>query len=174
MLLTCWLTRYVGLEKQSLAEMVAQGARPLGKQEATGVFRSKDSPARLSLGEFETGCIDYMLNLRNQRPPCMKQAAKVFSLSEEEKEGGLLDGWFTWDQMHQKYGMGEWRALPRHAIQQGPKWRLIDNGKIGQHNLTYEAAETIHTTCTAAGVAAAQAFRKLAKKPLKEKNTWVI
>ena len=71
--------------------------------------------------------------------------------------------------MNAKYGLGGWRALPRYAIIlcQGGKWRLIDNGKAGQHNHTFASLETIHTTSTAAGVAVAANFRRLNKGRLR-------
>ena len=99
-----------------------------------------------------------MAKLMEKRPSCKLQVAKVFELSEKERSRGLLDGWFTKEEMDRKYGRGNWRASARHAILQGAKWRLTDNGKLGQHHLTYAAEETTHTTCMAAGVAVAKAF----------------
>ena len=50
---------------------------------------------------------------------------------------------------------------PTLRLQRGDKSRLIDNGKAGEHNATYSALGTIHTTCTAAGVSVAARFRAL-------------
>ena len=65
----------------------------------------------------------------NRLPPRSDQMKKVWELSKAEVEGGLLEGFFTSEEMDEKYGVGCWRALPRHAIEQGDKWRLIDDGK---------------------------------------------
>ena len=154
----------------SLPAMVAAGAAPLGRQEHTGVFRSKVTEASLGSEEFNNDCAGYMQEMLARPPPRGDQVQMVFELSAKEQEAGLLSEWRTAEEMDAKFGSGRWRALPRYAIQQGEKWRLIDNGRAGEHNATYEADETIHTTCTAAGVAAAARFRLVLGKELRGDN----
>ena len=150
----------------TLAAMTAVGATPLGPQEKTGVFRDKVTSAQLSVDSFAAGCGAYMRKLVTRPPPRHDMMAKVYELTEAEIKAELLDGYFSFEEMNAKYGEGNWRALPRYPIQQGAKWRLIDNGKAGEHNSTYESTETIHTTSTAAGIAVAAHFRSLNGKPL--------
>ena len=97
-------------------------------------------------------------------------------MSQEEQKLNLLEGWYTSDELDQTYGKGQWRGIPRYAVWQpgSGKWRLIDNGRAGQHNSTYEARETIHTTCTTAGVAGAVCFRKYTGRPLRGRDAIVV
>ena len=145
--------------------MAAEGAKPLFPQEATGIFREKFTQAELSAEDFSTGSGAYMDSLISKPAPTKDQQTVVWELSGKEREQGILKGYYTREDMDRKYGQGKWRALRRHAIQQGQKWRLIDDGKAGEHNATYSSDETIHTTCTAAGVAAAAAFRDEIGRP---------
>ena len=151
----------------SLPAMMAVGALPLGRQEHTGIFRAKTTDTTMGIEDFENDCHPYMEKLMKQAPPRGDQAAIIFDLSTKEQEAGLLSPWVSKEYLDSKYGSGKWRALPRYVIKQGEKYRLIDNGKAGEHNLTYGADETIHTTCTSAGVALASHFRKISGKPLK-------
>ena len=100
-----------------------------------------------------------MRALKAREPPREDRQRLIFKLSEDEIKAGILQGWFSEEQMDGKYGKGKWRALPRHVIQQGSKWRLIDDGRAGEHNLTYGSDETIHTTSSSAGIALAAHFR---------------
>ena len=152
----------------SLPAMMAVGALPLGRQETTGVFRQKQSEASVDPKTFLDECSAFMESLKKRQPPRADQAKIIFDLSTKEQENGLLSPWRTEEFVDAKYGKGNWRALPRYAIQQGEKWRLIDNGRAGEHNATYEAGETIHTTCTSAGVSMASRFRKILGKPLRK------
>ena len=68
--------------------------------------------------------------------------------------------------MDAKFGKGGWRPLVRFAILQGEKWRVIDNGRSSLHNVSVDPCERIHTTSTAAGVAALRRLRQRAAKPL--------
>jgi len=147
----------------TLPAMLAVGALPIGRQERTEVFRPKYTDPEVSKETFAKGCRNYMEEMMKKPPPGNKQRKVVMELSTKEQEGGMLSEWYSKEQLDDMFGEGSWRALPRYAIQQGDKWRLIDNGKSAEHNLTYGAEETIHTTCTAAGAAAAASFKKHAK-----------
>ena len=138
----------------NLPQMAAEGAKPLFCQDPVGIFRGKITVAGLSEEEFNLGSGAYMNGLLARNAPSKEQQDVVWELSEKERKKGTLTGYYCKDDMDRKYGAGRWRALSRHAILQNEKWRLIDDGKAGQHNSTYAASETIHTTCTAAGVAA--------------------
>ena len=151
----------------SLPAMTAVGACPLGGQIETGTFKAKVTEATLSMQDFADNSAGYMADLLSRPPPSEEQRTKIFELTEKEIELELLTGYYTAEEMNAKYGLGGWRALPRYAICQGGKWRLIDNGKAGQHNHTFASLETIHTTSTAAGVAVAANFRRLNKGRLR-------
>ena len=153
----------------TIPAMMAAGALPLGKQEKTGVFRQRATSASLSQESFADGSSDFMDSLMSRSPPKGDQANIIFELSTKEQELGLLSPWRTAEYLDAKYGKGKWRSLPRYAIQQGDKWRLIDNGKAAEHNSTYSADETIHTTCTSAGVSVAARFRDLMGTQMKGK-----
>ena len=158
----------------SVPAMMAVGARPLGRQEVTGVFRLKETNASIEEEEFWADSGAFMDALKARPPPSGQQAKTIFDLSNKEQNAGLLSKWVTSEYLDKKFGKGKWRALPRYAIDQNGKWRLIDNGKAGQHNGTYEAYETIHTTCTSAGVCSARRFRRLIGKALKKNNSLTI
>ena len=160
---------------KSLAAMAAAGASPIGRQETTGVFRPKQTLADLQGEVFETEGGNFMQELLAKKPPSDEQKNIVYKLSEEERNLGLLEGWYTAAELDAEFGKGQWRAMPRYAVWQAGsgKWRLIDNGRAGQQNATFEACETIHTTCTAAGVAAAARFRKHTGKALRGRDAIV-
>ena len=115
-----------------LPRLTAEGAKPVGHQESTGVFRSKTVHALMSEEKFDEGNDSYMRALRARNPPREDRQKLIFQPSEAEIEAGILVGWFSEEQMDEKYGRGRWRALPRHVIKQGQKWRLIDDGKAGE------------------------------------------
>ena len=152
----------------SVAAMMATGARPLGKQEFTGIFRQKETESTMDTEDFIGDSSAFMTTMKQRPPPSSSQARTIYDLSLKEQKAGLLSEWVSEDYLDKKYTRGKWRALPRYAIDQGGKWRLIDNGKAGKHNETYAADETIHTTCTSAGVSAASTFRRLMGKPLRK------
>jgi hypothetical protein len=157
-----------------LPAMMAVGALPLGRQEHTGIFRHKLTEASLEEQVFQNSCAGYMESLMSRPPPRCDQAKIICDLSTKEQEAGLLSPWRSASFLDQKYGSGKWRALPRYAIKQGDKYRLIDNGRSGDHNFTYSADETIHTTCTSAGVGVASRFRELIGKPLRGDNSLLV
>ena len=152
-----------------LPEMLAEGAKPLFAQEATGVFRGKSTEHTISEEEFRLGSGQYMKTLVQRPPPSADQIEVVWKLSEKERGIDTLFGYYSLQEMNEKYGTGQWRASPRHAIWQNGKWRLIDDGKAGEQNATYSSTETIHTTCTSAGVAAAASLRKKLGRPFRGK-----
>ena len=158
----------------SVPALMAVGAAPLGRQELTGVFRHRETAATLDPKDFKSSSASFMEAMRARPPPRGDQAAIVFDLSTKEQEAGLLSEWRSEEYLDLKYGKGEWRALPRYVIKQGSKWRLIDNGRAGEHNSTYDASETIHTTCTSAGVSIACRFREVIGKPLRKEDSITI
>ena len=160
---------------RTLPAMVAAGASPIGRQEVTGVFRSRQTVASIQSEEFTSVGGIFMKELMAKKPPSEEQQKVVYQLSEEERGLGLLEGWYTAEEVDAKFGKGRWRAMPRYAVWQAGsgKWRLIDNGRAGQQNETFETSETIHSTCSAAGVAAAACFRQHAGRRLRGRDTVV-
>ena len=103
-----------------LRNMLAMGAKPMGHQDATYISRDEESTAKMT---------SYMQRLVAKAPPQGEQLQRVWDLSEAEIKGGLLKGWYAYDEMDIKYGNGHLRELHRFAIKQGEEWRLIDNGR---------------------------------------------
>ena len=99
-----------------LARVTAEGAKPVGPQETTGFFRHRSVAPQMSLEEFDATNASYMATLKARAPPREDRQALISRLSEEEIEAGLLQGWFSEEQMDAKHGKGHWRALPRHVI----------------------------------------------------------
>ena len=158
----------------SIAAMMAAGALPLGKQEVTGVFRQKETTAAIETDAFAADSGAFMDKMKSRPPPSNSQARIIYDLSVKEQKAELLSDWVSEEYLDNKFTKGRWRALPRYAIEQGAKWRLIDNGKAGEHNETYSADETIHSTCTSAGVCVASKFRQTVGKPLRKDDSLTI
>ena len=67
-----------------------------------------------------------------------------------------------------------WRAsMPRFAIDQKGKLRMIDDGSFFGHNGWFEAGESIHTTSSNAAMSLARTYRRLHGKPLTHRHAIV-
>lgn len=100
-----------------------------------------------------------------RRPPSPVQPVAIFQHTVEDISNGLMRGLFSREELDSKYGKGMWHCLPRFAIMQNGKWRLIDDGLAASDNASFESSETIHTTSTNAGVAVLRFIRKTIGRP---------
>eukprot|EP00959_Pyramimonas_sp_CCMP1952_P458540 9476787-Pyramimonas_sp.AAC.1 len=69
----------------------------------------------------------------------------IYDLTVEEIKAGLADPFVTRRELDLRFGPGGYRPLPRHAIWQGDKWRLIDDGKRARTNALSFLSETLVT-----------------------------
>ena len=77
-----------------------------------------------------------------------------------------MTGPWSRPQLDEIFGAGRWRCLIRFAIQQGSKWRVIDNGRSAGLNWTLEADERIHTSSCEMSALMGRAIRRHYGKPL--------
>ena len=89
-----------------LPEMLAEGAKPLFSQESTGVFRERCTEPTISEADFFEGSRQYMRSLLLRPPPSAEQKEVVWTLSEKERKIETLFGYFTFQEMNEKYGPG--------------------------------------------------------------------
>ena len=150
-----------------LVNLASHGGRVVGHVPKTFIYRDANVVPENSPEELLASSIAWVDAIENGPPPTAEVSRVVWEKSEQERlEKGFLRGWFTRDQMNERHGVGGWRPLVRFAIQQGEKWRVIDNGRSSLHNSTSCASERIHTTSTSAGVAALRRLRVHADRPL--------
>ena len=90
----------------------------------------------------------------------------IWEKSESERTAGLISEWMSEEDLNVKFGVNNWRALMRFALDQKSKWRMIDDASDG-HNFAYSASEQIHTTSAAAAAALTRCFRETLKKRLR-------
>ena len=155
----------------TLTDMLCVGGATLGPHPEYGIFRAKETTAQCSKQDLLKESAAYIDMLVAKQQPNKEQVDLVWSKSLKEIEQGTLRGFWTRDQMDQRWGRGNWVCLTRYPIEQKGASRMIDNGKL-MHNRAYGASETIHTTSSAAAAASARALRKLKAKPLKGK--WMV
>ena len=95
----------------------------------------------------------------NVPPPPEAQMMAIWEKSESERTSGLISEWMSEEDLDLKFGVNNWRALMRFALDQKSKWRMIDDASDG-HNFAYSASEQIHTTSAAAAAALTRCFRE--------------
>ena len=144
-----------------LWQLWAEGADIAGPLPRFGVFRDAEIRAGQSLDDLLSDAPVWNESITRMRPPEPEQAAAVWKKSEEERQSGILDGWYSATDMDQRFGRGSWRALVRFGRYQftAKKWRQIDNGKSSGHNATLDANERIHTTSNSASLSLIQRMR---------------
>ena len=148
-------------------ELAGHGGRIVGIVPKSFIYRSASVSPELSEEELLASSIEWVDSIESRPPPRDEIVQAVWAKSEQERlERKFLRGWSTRAEMDSKFGRGRWRPLVRFAVPQGDKWRVIDNGKSSQHNSTVSTEERIHTTSTAAGVAALRRLRAHAGQPL--------
>ena len=72
-----------------------------------------------------------------------EHAWDVLKARDEEIELGLACPYETRAQLDRRFGAGQWRPLPRHAVYQANKARPIDDGRRAGHNQAALLSETI-------------------------------
>ena len=88
--------------------------------------------------------IDYVDKLEHQLQP-HSDAEKIQEETLKEVANGLAGPAQDRTHVDSIYGRGRWRPLPRHVIEQGGKYRPIDDGRRAGHNSAASMRETI--TC---------------------------
>ena len=148
-------------------ELAGHGGCIVGVIPKSFIYRSAAVSPELSEEELLASSIEWVDSIEARPPPRDEIVQAVWAKSEQERlERKFLRGWFTRAEMDAKFGRGRWRPLVRFAVSQGDKWRVIDNGRSSQHNSSVQTEERIHTTSTAAGVAALRRLRAHAARPL--------
>ena len=101
-------------------------------------------------------------------PPRRDVARAVWEKSCAELESGVLEGWFTKEQVDTRFGTGNWSFTVRFAVWQlgSGSWRSIDDARASHHNRTFEAIERIHTTSANVSMAFWRRFREQLGEPL--------
>ena len=149
----------------SLVDLVTQGVCPLGPLPNFGIYRRKFVGASLSFeGLLERNKV-FKAGLPQRRPQSPKVTDVIWEKSKEEYNKGWLSDFMSAEDLDQMFGKDKWSAIMRFAIEQGDKYRLIDDASDGQ-NLTMQTSEQIHTTSPAAAAVVASHYRKVLGRKL--------
>ena len=124
------------------------GYRVVGLIEPSNLFRPVVPDPEVPTGE------DVLLATAKENFHEMQQRvgpgpfdAELLDMCQEEVDCGFAEGFFTAEQLHQRFGRYGWRPLERFMHPQGcGKLRCIDSGKKPKHNEASLEAETIFTT----------------------------
>ena len=139
---------------------LVEGAHIVGDLQPFGIFRDKITEASINIDELEQSNGEWTTKLLAQPPPPLEEAIVVWEKTEKEKGLGIIDGYFTREELDAEFGPNGWRPMKRFAQWQPNHnaWRAIDNARSSQHNAATSMEETIYTASTDLGVAIAKAF----------------
>ena len=140
------LTYLMQWPDRSLMLLSMRGAAVVGDIPTADIFRLQETTASMSLNEWLDTADEWNVAITKRPPPNAEQATAVWEASRQEQLEGTLGRWYTYDELNNLHGKGKWRAMVRFGVQQGVKWRCIDNGRTGCHNETVSSTDKIHTT----------------------------
>ncbi len=140
------LTYLMQWPDRGLALLPTVGAPIVGHIPSAQIFRHSDKTATVTMDKWMESADEWNRSLVRRSPPSAEQAEAVWVASIAEQAEGTLGSWYTYEDLNAMHGQGQWRAMIRFGIQQGEKWRCIDNGRSGNHNETVSSADRIHTT----------------------------
>lgn len=144
--------------------LMRDGAEPLGIQRDFGIYRARRRDALLSVDEFTASHARERPGNASPGPPPDDAVDTIWQETLQEQALGFVGPFASASDLDALHGAGNWTAMPRFAIRQKSKWRLIDDGARGGHNATFSARETIHTTSVSAAMSLARRFRSLRGK----------
>ena len=148
---------------------LCEGVQIVGDLPSFGIYRSTHPGSAASTSCFCPKANQLWLEeVLSRRPPRPDEAKVVWEKSEGERALGILEGWFSPGDLHQRFGTYQWRPMMRFATWQEnhQAYRCIDNAKSSEHNLCTSVEERIHTTSVDMGLAICQRFRHLCSCPL--------
>ena len=68
---------------------------------------------------------------------------QAFLSSLKDEARGFGSGLMTREEMDERFGVGQWRPIPRFVLRQSDKLRMIDDGRRGGQNAAASLSETI-------------------------------
>ena len=143
---------------------LCEGVQIVGELPSFGIDRSTYLGSSASTSCFCPKANQLWLEeVLRRRPPRPEETKVVWEKSETERSLGILEGWFSPEDLHQRFGLYQWRPMMRFATWQEnhQAYRCIDNAKSSEHNLCTGVEERIHTTSVDMGLAICQRFRAL-------------
>ena len=140
-----------------------KGVKPIGEQQHFGVFRKREAKTAASIEQMLKEHNVSKASFSKVRPPRADQTRVIWDATKEKQRLGFLSDFKSAQQLDEEFGTDEWMSLPRFAIWQSSKYRMIDNG-AKLHNPTFASGETIHTTSSGASVVLVKLFRKYCGK----------
>ena len=153
---------------------LCEGVQIVGDLLSFGIYRSTPLDAAKSTGCFSPEANQLWLKeVLSRRPPRPDEAQVVWEKSGSERCLGILEGWFSAEELHRRFGAYQWRPMMRFATWQEnhQAYRCIDNAKSSEHNLCTSVEERIHTTSVDMGLAICQHFRSLCGCPLERESS---
>ena len=153
---------------KEVASTIVHGADIIGAHAATGIFRTAAVQGTASEEDLLRLSAHHAASMHTRRPPRRDQARAVWDKSEQARKRGILQGWFTADELDKRFGRNNWSFMVRFATYQwnSEDWRAIDDAAWGGQNSVHSSTERIHTTAPSATVAFWKAFRQLLSVPL--------
>ena len=153
---------------RDLATTLITGAHIVGPMQNTGIYRRAEIQAQTSEDELLFLSAARAHTMACRPPPRRDVARAVWEKSCAELESGVLEGWFTKEQVDTRFGTGNWSFMVRLAVWQlgSGSWRSIDDARASHHSRTFEATERIHTTSANVSMAFWRFLREQLGKPL--------
>ena len=144
-----------------VARDVCAGHAVVGELPEFGIFRKADVQAVLGINDLKLSNEEWNTSCLRRPPPPAEEAEVIWRKSCEEKDRGLIEGWYSAKDLDEMFGANNWRAMVRFAIYQEAhrSWRCIDNGKSNRLNDCVTMLERIHTTTPEVGYNIARHFR---------------
>jgi hypothetical protein len=140
------LTHLMQWPDTDMALLPLMGVPVVGHIPSASIFRHSDKQATIDTDDWASTADQWNRSICQLQPPKPDQMSAVWSATTAEQVDGVAGNWNTYEELNKLYGAGNWRAMIRFAIQQGDKWRCIDNGRTSCHNDTVTSVDKIHTT----------------------------
>ena len=146
---------------RGLIEALQKGAMVAGRLMNTSIYRERLKEATKSIDEVLSESTNWLNEICRRKPGDPATHLAIWEKSLKEVKLKTATGPWSRAQLDGRFGVGKWTAMPRFAIWQNGKYRMIDDGKASGLNSTVEAAETIHTTTIPMGLAVLARFQYL-------------
>eukprot|EP00435_Cladocopium_sp_Y103_P004218 s3963_g1.t1 len=98
---------------------LCEGVQIVGDLPNFGIYRSTDHGSTMSTSCFCPKSNQLWLEeVLSRRPPRPDEAEVVWEKSGSERSLGILEGWFSPEDLHQRFGVYQWRPMMRFATWQ--------------------------------------------------------
>ena len=155
------VTQALSLTDSNLAFDLCVGMPAIGTIPSTGNWRVKVDEGRDIFSADENIQWNTELHSSMQNSPLKLSAEErraYLATITEEIDAGLCDGYYTFDDIDEMFGKGNWRAIRSFPVKQKGRYRRCDDARESLHNSAASLTETITTIMADWPIRAAAAF----------------